>query len=159
MSGDETNNAIFLLCSKIVHYSTIATVISPNLTELSPESMLFNQNNARTYLRNLANQFHPTTIIQPNINNELERYLVIPIDENFLSIMAYDFLTIQASSVLCEEVFLIAGLTILKVHNRLDPKTAQAILCLKSWITEQIGENMKNINIEDIDIDNEMDYE
>ncbi|CAG8652674.1 10472_t:CDS:1, partial [Scutellospora calospora] len=55
--GDETNNAIFLLRSKIIHYSTTTTQNTSNQTELSPESISFNQNNTHTYLRNLANQF------------------------------------------------------------------------------------------------------
>ncbi|CAG8708375.1 7361_t:CDS:2, partial [Scutellospora calospora] len=119
--GDETNNAIFLLRSKMIHYSTTTTQNTPNQTELSPESISFNQSNARAYLRNLANQFRPTIPTQPNINNELERYLAIPIDENY-------------------------------------PETARALLCLKSWISEKIGENINNVDIEDIDdIDYEMD--
>ncbi|CAG8710704.1 16212_t:CDS:2, partial [Cetraspora pellucida] len=133
--GDETNNAICLLRSKMAHYSTTATLISPNLTELSPEISSLNQSNARSYLRNLANQFRPTVIVQSDVSDELERYLAIPIDEN------------------CDP------LKWWKVHNRLDPETARAILCLKSWITEKIGEKINNVDIEDIDIDDEMDYE
>ncbi|CAG8442869.1 5380_t:CDS:2, partial [Scutellospora calospora] len=126
--GDETNNAIFLLCSKMIYYSTTTTQNTLNQTELSLESILFNQSNARTYLRNLANQFCLTIPTQPNINNELERYLAIPIDEN------------------CN------------LLEWLDSKTARALLCLKSWISEKIGENINNVNIEDIDdIDYEMD--
>ncbi|CAG8467307.1 21448_t:CDS:2 [Dentiscutata erythropus] len=80
--GDETNNTIFLLHSKIVHYSTTATLVLLNLIELFLESLLLNQSNAHSYLRNFANQFCPTTTIQPNIRNELERYFAIPINEN-----------------------------------------------------------------------------
>ncbi|CAI2191192.1 19129_t:CDS:1, partial [Funneliformis geosporum] len=32
-------------------------------------------------------------------------------------------------------------LTISKLRNRLDSDTAQALLCLKSWIAEKVGEN------------------
>ncbi|CAG8548938.1 195_t:CDS:2 [Cetraspora pellucida] len=171
--GEETNNAILLLRNKMTHYSTNTTNNTPNLTELSSDNLIFNQSNARTYLRNLANQFRPTTSIQPNINNELERYLAIPTDKNcdplewwkvykiqfpILSAMAHDYLTIQATSVLCEQVFSIAGLTISKVRNRLDPETAWALLCLKSWIVEKIGKGINNANVEDIDIDDEINY-
>ncbi|CAG8771692.1 17586_t:CDS:1, partial [Racocetra fulgida] len=64
--GDKTNNAIFLLRSKMCHYSTTATLVLPNLIELSPESSSLNQSNAHSYLRNLANQFRSTTTVQPN---------------------------------------------------------------------------------------------
>lgn len=55
--------------------------------------------------------------------------------------MAKDYLAIQSTSVSCEQAFSIAGLTISKVRNRLNPETARALLCLKSWITEKIGED------------------
>ncbi|CAG8580642.1 19477_t:CDS:2, partial [Dentiscutata erythropus] len=71
--GDKTNNAIFLLNSKIVYYSTTATLVSPNLTELSPEILLT---------------------------------------------MAYNFLAIQTSSILLEEIFSIAEFTISKHEGK-----------------------------------------
>ncbi|CAG8569969.1 4636_t:CDS:1 [Cetraspora pellucida] len=157
----------------MTHYSTNTTNGTPNLIEPSPDNLIFNQSNARAYLRNLANQFRPTTSIQPNINDELERYLAILTNENYdplewwkvykiqfpvLSAMAHDYLTIQATSVPCEQVFSITGLTISKVHNRLDPETARALLCLKSWIVEKIGEGINNADVEDIDIDDEINY-
>ncbi|EXX63972.1 hypothetical protein RirG_147230 [Rhizophagus irregularis DAOM 197198w] len=55
--------------------------------------------------------------------------------------MAKNHLAIQATSVSYEQVFSIAGLTISKVRNRLNPEIAYALLCLKSWITEKIGED------------------
>ncbi|CAG8769118.1 28203_t:CDS:1, partial [Dentiscutata erythropus] len=53
----------------MVHYSTTATLVSLNLTELSLESSSLNQSNAHSYLRNLVNQFHPTTTIQSDVRN------------------------------------------------------------------------------------------
>jgi len=123
-----------------------------------PSNQAFNRLDARAHLRNLANKFRPTT--QPVPNNELERYLSLPQDEdcdpltwwsshqkNFpiLSAIAKNHLAIQSTSVACEQSFSIAGLTISKLRNRLDSETARAILCLKSWISETIGEN----NIDD----------
>ncbi|CAG8674964.1 9208_t:CDS:1, partial [Dentiscutata heterogama] len=45
----------------MAHYLTTATLVLLNLTELSPEGLSLNQSNARSYLRNLANQFCLTT--------------------------------------------------------------------------------------------------
>jgi len=106
------------------------------------------------HLKSLVDKFHPTT--QSVSSNELERYLSLPQDENcdpliwwnsyqktfpILSAMAKDYLAIQATSVSCEQAFSIAGLTISKVRNRLNPETARALLCLKSWISEKICED------------------
>jgi len=49
-------------------------------------------------------------------------------------------LTIQATSVPCEQMFSVAGNTITKTRNRLKPETACATLCLKSWIENGIIE-------------------
>ncbi|CAG8474806.1 16161_t:CDS:2, partial [Cetraspora pellucida] len=147
-SEEETNNAIFLLCNKMTHYSTNTTNGIPNLIELSSDNLIFNQSNAHAYLRNFANQFCLTTSIQPNINNELERYLAILINKNCDSL----------ECVLCKQVFSIAELTISKVHNQLDSETAWALLCLKSWIVEKIDESINNADVEDINIDDEINY-
>ncbi|CAG8544819.1 23490_t:CDS:1, partial [Cetraspora pellucida] len=40
--GDKTNNAIFLLYSKMIHYSTTTILNTPNQTELLPKSISFN---------------------------------------------------------------------------------------------------------------------
>ena len=47
--------------------------------------------------------------------------------------MARDYLSIQATSVPSEEAFSLAKNTISLIRNRLDPKKAKALLCLKSW--------------------------
>jgi hypothetical protein len=51
-----------------------------------------------------------------------------------LASMACDWLAVVATSVPCESVFSIAGNTITRSRNRLDPETAKALLCLKSWM-------------------------
>jgi hypothetical protein len=56
--------------------------------------------------------------------------------------MARDFLTIQATSVASEQVFSIAGHTITKTRNRLLPETARASLCMKSWISNNLINEM-----------------
>lgn len=37
--------------------------------------------------------------------------------------------------------FSVAGNTITKTRNRLQPETARASLCAKSWIDNNVGEN------------------
>src|ERR1051326_4263391 len=53
-----------------------------------------------------------------------------------LSKVARDYLSIMATSVPCEQLFSVAGLTITKSRNRLTGKSARALLCLKSWLGE-----------------------
>ncbi|GBC39169.2 zinc finger BED domain-containing protein RICESLEEPER 2-like [Rhizophagus irregularis DAOM 181602=DAOM 197198] len=89
---------------------------------------------------------------------EIERYLTLPYDENVeallwwqahstefpvLSLMAKDYLAIQSTSVACEQAFSVAGNTITKIQNRLCPETARASLCTKSWIKNNIGEQIR----------------
>ncbi len=57
-----------------------------------------------------------------------------------ISNMAWDYLTIQATSVASEQAFSVAGNVISKTRNRLLPETARACLCMKSWITNKLEE-------------------
>ena len=87
----------------------------------------------------------------------MDRYIALPCDENVipliwwqghqkefpvLSCIARDYLSIQATSVACEQAFSVAANTITKTRNRLDPMTARASLCAKSWIANNIGEKI-----------------
>ena len=54
-----------------------------------------------------------------------------------LSKMARDYLTIMSTSVPCEQFFSIAGKQITQTRNRMDPETARACLCLKSWLEQR----------------------
>lgn len=71
-----------------------------------------------------------------------------------LSLIAKDYLCIQATSVAAEQAFSVAGNTITPTRNKLDPETTRATLCLKSWIENEMGIN--NINHETGD-DNDSD--
>ncbi|CAG8818058.1 23376_t:CDS:2, partial [Dentiscutata erythropus] len=53
-----------------------------------------------------------------------------------LATMAHNYLAIQGTSVPCEEAFSVAARTITKVRSCLLPETAQALLCLKSWMEQ-----------------------
>ena len=55
-----------------------------------------------------------------------------------LSLMARDFLSVQATSIASEQAFSIAGQVITSQRNRLDPNSARASLCLRSWIRSKI---------------------
>ncbi|GES91264.1 zinc finger BED domain-containing protein RICESLEEPER 2-like [Rhizophagus clarus] len=89
-----------------------------------------------------------------NVSDELDRYLALQIDENVkpllwwkahehefstLAKISRDYLSIQATSVACEQAFSVAGNTITKTRNRLNPETARATLCAKSWIENGVG--------------------
>ena len=53
--------------------------------------------------------------------------------------MARDYLSIQATNVVCEQAFSIASNTITRTRNRLHPDTSRALLCSKSWLEKGIG--------------------
>ena len=55
-----------------------------------------------------------------------------------LSKMAKDYLSVQASSVPCEQLFSLAGNIVSKKRNRLSDETTRACLCLRSWMFEEI---------------------
>jgi hypothetical protein len=55
-----------------------------------------------------------------------------------LSKMAQNYLSIQASSVPCEQLFSLAGNVVTKKRNRLSKNTTRACLCLRSWLIEEI---------------------
>ena len=89
-----------------------------------------------------------------NVSDELDRYLALQVDENVkplrwwkahehefpaLAKISRDYLSIQATSVACEQAFSVAGNTITKTRNRLNPETARATLCAKSWIENGVG--------------------
>ena len=98
--------------------------------------------------RNPTIQFASTYLV-----SELDRYLALPAEESdpllwwrvhemeypVVSKMARDYLSIQATSVPSEQAFSVAGNTISKTRNCLLPETARACLCMKSWITNNIG--------------------
>jgi hypothetical protein len=63
-----------------------------------------------------------------------------------LAKISHDYLAIQATSVACEQAFSVAGNTITKTRNRLNPETARATLYAKSRIENGVGTLEKNIN-------------
>jgi len=56
-----------------------------------------------------------------------------------LSKMAQNYLSIQATSVPCEQLFSLAGNVVSKKRNRLGKSTTRACLCLRSWLIEEIN--------------------
>ncbi|CAG8826510.1 13242_t:CDS:2, partial [Cetraspora pellucida] len=54
-----------------------------------------------------------------------------------LSIIAHDYLSIQATSIASKQAFSIAEMVILDERNKLEKETSKAILCLKTWICKE----------------------
>ena len=128
-------------------------------SQISPQE---NSTSSRDYFRQLKKRrlgIQATQDLTSSNSNfaELERYLALPQDENVdpllwwrahsgefptLSLIARDYLAIQATSVACEQAFSVAGNTISKPRNRLHPETVRASLCTKSWIDNKIGEQI-----------------
>lgn len=155
---EETTRTIATIKHKLIHYnsnlgsSNISTPITTN-NQMLQSRIIRNRIDARTHIKSLANQFLPTN--NTCTSDEVEKYLSLPKEDECnplmwwcthkeafpsLSEMAKDYLAIQSTSVSCEQAFSIAGLTVSKLRNRLDPKTSRTLLCLKSWISEKIGQ-------------------
>ncbi|CAG8684610.1 24786_t:CDS:1 [Dentiscutata erythropus] len=119
----------------MVHYKSSASEINTNLTT---------SKNKKAYFESFFSEKQETE--QPLPEKELDLYLALPIcKNNFLSwweqneyrfptlaTMTCNYLAIQGTSVPCEEAFSVAAGIITKVCSCLLPKTAQALLCLKS---------------------------
>ncbi|GBC05962.1 hypothetical protein RclHR1_06530002 [Rhizophagus clarus] len=98
-----------------------------------------------------------------NVSDELDRYLALQVDENVkpllwwkahehefpaLAKISRDYLSIQATSVACEQAFSVAGNTITKTRNRLNPETARATLCAKSWIENGVVASLAALTLQ-----------
>ena len=118
-----------------------------------------NLTNTRNYFRQLRENSNnvsfssETPIHQENkeLSDELEKYLALPLEDQVdpllwwqvkqreypkLSLIARDYLSIQATSVASEQAFSIVGQTVSALRNRIEGESARAVLCLKSWIHE-----------------------
>lgn len=152
--GEPTTNAIAALREQFSFYLSQKPQSQTSLPSTS----------SREYFRQLKKcriGVTAETILPPSPSPdfaEIERYLALPCDENVeallwwqahstefpvLSLMAKDYLAIQSTSVACEQAFSVAGNTITKVRNRLCPETARASLCTKSWVENNIGEQIR----------------
>jgi len=67
-----------------------------------------------------------------------------------LAKIAKDYLTIQATSIPCEQLFSLANHTIRKTRSRLHPQTARASICLKSWLKYFSEIDNNEIHLDDI---------
>ncbi|CAG8484905.1 2222_t:CDS:2 [Scutellospora calospora] len=164
--GSETDNVINAIRTRMASYtpetlniledsnSIITSTSDPTLLSSYHSQTTFNRVDARAHLRSLTNQFLPTT--QPITSNELEQYLSLPNSEDcepliwwkvhrkkfpILAAMAQDYLTIQSTSIPCEQAFSISNSTTYNLRGKLNPEIVRSFLCLHSWITENIGEN------------------
>ncbi len=125
--------------------------------------------NSRNYFLNMINNNHhfPTENLEfDELNSYLNTLNDINIDpvlwwkehQNeypILSLIAKDYLIIQSTSVAAEQAFSVAGNTITQTRNKLEPETAKAILCLKSWIENGLG--IINVNNENHEVDSDDD--
>ena len=138
-SGTDTNSVLGFICQKF-----------PFITQSQSQVQIQTNSRMSHFLSRLSNN-QPNILIQ---RDEISSYWnlacasqdITPLDwwkaheteYPLLSKAAQDYLGIMATSVPCEQLFSIAGLTITKSRNRLTGKSARAILCLKSWLKEKI---------------------
>lgn len=154
---EERNNCINHLQSLFSSYMMINSHTIPDrIREITSQG-------SRNYFLNMINSNHfpmEESLEFDEINSYLNTTNDINTDplmwwkehENeypVLSLIAKDYLIIQATSVAAEQAFSIAGNTITQTRNKLDPETAREILCLKSWIENKLGiNNVDNENYE-----------
>ncbi|GBC42607.2 zinc finger BED domain-containing protein RICESLEEPER 2-like [Rhizophagus irregularis DAOM 181602=DAOM 197198] len=125
--GEPTTNAIAALCEQFSFYLSQKPLSQTSLPSTS----------SREYFRQLKKRrigVTAETILPPSPSPdfaEIERYLALPY-----------YLAIQSTSVACEQAFSVAGNIITKVRNRLCSETARASLCTKSWVENNIGEQI-----------------
>ncbi len=157
-TGEESTNAIITVKRCFTEYHTPMSqpaVINHNNGEVRSTCEYFHQ----LKRRRLNNDTAPSiTRTSTGIYEELNRYLALPCDDNVapllwwqahfrefptLGAMARDYLSIQATSVACEQAFSVASNTITRTRNRLQPDTSRALLCSKSWLEKGIGEKKR----------------
>ena len=150
---NELNDCINHLKSLFSSYYTDSHTIPNRTSEKTLQS-------SRNYFLSMINKRHQTYLSaeDPELD-EIDSYLNTSNDFNTdpllwwkehqreyptLSLIAKDYLIIQATSVAAEQAFSIAGNCITQTRNKLDPETARETLCLKSWIENKIGITNEN---------------
>jgi hAT family C-terminal dimerisation region len=143
----------------INHLKTLFSSYMTNSSAIPSRVNLNTSQNSRNYFLNMINNNQVYSSMENPEFNEIDNYLNTPNDINndpliwwkahqkeypILSLIARDYLIIQSTSVSSEQAFSVAGNTITQTRNRLDPETARASLCLKSWIENGLGLNIIN---------------
>ncbi|GES92534.1 zinc finger BED domain-containing protein RICESLEEPER 2-like [Rhizophagus clarus] len=153
-SQKESTNAINAVKRRFSEYHTPMSqpaVINHDNGEVASTHDYFHQLKRRRLNNSTLNITRPSS----GIYEEIDRYLALPCDDNVapllwwqahfrefpaLGAMARDYLSIQATSVACEQAFSVASNTITRTRNRLQPDMSRALLCSKSWLEKGIGE-------------------
>ncbi|GES82795.1 zinc finger BED domain-containing protein RICESLEEPER 2-like [Rhizophagus clarus] len=153
-TGKESTNAINAVKRRFSEYHTPMSqpaVINHDNGEVASTRDYFHQLKRRRLNNSTLNITRPSS----GIYEEIDRYLALPYDDNVapllwwqahfrefpaLGAIARDYLSIQATSVACEQAFSVASNTITRTRNRLQPDTSHALLCSKSWLEKGIGE-------------------
>jgi hAT family C-terminal dimerisation region/hAT-like transposase, RNase-H fold len=160
VTGEESTNAINIVKSHFTEYHIpqpqTSSVINHNNNKKVSTREYFHQLKKRR-LENTNNIVSTTSTTEKTsgIYEEFDRYLTLPCDDNVepllwwqahfqefpvLGTMARDYLSIQATSVACEQAFSVASNTITRTRNRLYPETSRALLCSKSWLERGVRE-------------------
>jgi hypothetical protein len=154
-AGEETTNAINTVRSHFTEYHNPLSQQPQPIINYNTGGREYFHNLKRRRLENNNNISRTTGAASPEIYGELDRYLALPCNDNvapllwwnahfqefpILGTMARDYLSIQATSVACEQAFSVASNTITRTRNRLHSETSRALLCSKSWLEKGIGE-------------------
>ncbi|CAG8475106.1 255_t:CDS:2 [Scutellospora calospora] len=86
------------------------------------------RNKLKTEESSVSNYIDDEALKELLVTNELDRYVALEIVEE--DIIPLDY--IQATSIICEQAYLIASNTISRTRNCLHSETARACLCVKS---------------------------
>ena len=153
----------------INHLQSLFSLYMTNSYTIPNRTKKITSQNSRNYFLNMINNNHhfPTENLEfDELNSYLNTLNDINIDpvlwwkehQNeypILSLIAKDYLITQSTSVAAEQAFLVAGNTITQTRNKLEPETAKAILCLKSWIENGLG--IINVNNENHEVNSDDD--
>ena len=128
-------------------------VLSPIRQKLEEEQLLISTRLATPRISSFLQKLKSTRNIHDVVDDEVSKYWNSnEADESInplewwkthsteypnLSKLAFNYLSIQASSVPCEQLFSIAGQVLCKSRNRLTGESVRACICLRSWILEK----------------------
>nr|CAG8630883.1 12967_t:CDS:2 [Entrophospora candida] len=135
--------------AKLLPSSSYPTMGDVRLAFIGKHSDHKYSNSARNYFYNIVRRNIATSTIQSE-DRELDKYLRTPVEpdvEPLICLRAHetdDYLVIQSTGVPAGETFSIAGLITGKLRNKSLSDTACATVCLKSWISEEMGINRDN---------------
>ena len=132
------DNEIISPIQKLLEQQQPVTSIVPKKTSSFLQKLKEQTTNSLPIVDNEINKYWNSTDADESVK-PLEWWKTHSSEYPNLAKLARDYLSIQASSVPCEQLFSIAGQVLCKSRNRLTGESVRACICLRSWILEDIN--------------------